>query len=187
MPADRRPLIAVLSANVISVTGDSLTQLGVPWYVLQSTGSPARAGVVAFCSLLPLAVSASLCGPLIDRVGRRRMSVVSDLACGVSTAAIPLLQLAGVLRFWTLCVLMASAGVFSAPGTTARSVIVPALAERACLRLVRVASLYDGAARCAAMIGAAIGGVAIAAVGASHVLLADAATFGVSAALVATG
>jgi hypothetical protein len=58
LPADRRPLIAVLTANVISVTGDSLTQLGVPWYVLQSTGSPARAGLVAFCSLSPFALSA---------------------------------------------------------------------------------------------------------------------------------
>jgi len=187
LPADRRPMIAVLTANGISVTGDSLTQLGVPWYVLQSTGSPARAGLVAFCSLFPFALSAVACGPLIDRVGRRRMSVLSDLACAVSVAAVPVLQLGGVLRFWMLCTLMASVGIFSAPGTTARQVLVPALAERAGARLVRVASLYDGAARCAAMIGAALGAVMIAAFGATHVLLADAATFGASAGLVACG
>ena len=177
----------MLAANVISVAGNSLTQLAVPWYVLQSTGSSARAGIVAFCSLFPVAVSASVCGPLIDRVGRRRMSVISDLACGASVAAVPLLQLGGVLRFWMLCALMAGAGACSVPGTTARGVLVPALAQRAGVRLVRVASLYDGAARCAAMIGAALGGVLIAAFGASHVLLADAATFGVSAGIVAFG
>lgn len=115
------------------------------------------------------------------------MSVISDLACGVSIAAVPLLQLGGVLRFWMLCAFMASAGIFSAPGATARQVLVPALAERAGARLVRVASLYDGAARCAAMVGAALGGVLIAAFGATHVLLADAATFGTSAGLVASG
>ena len=149
----------MLAANVISVAGNSLTQLAVPWYVLQSTGSSARAGIVAFCSLFPGAVSASVCGPLIDRVGRRRMSVISDLACGASIAAVPLLQLGGGLRFWMLCALMACAGACSVPGTTARGVLVPALAQRAGARLVRVASLYDGAARCAAMIGAALGGV----------------------------
>jgi MFS family permease len=177
----------MLAANVISVAGNSLTQLAVPWYVLQSTGSSARAGIVAFCSLFPVAVSASVCGPLIDRVGRRRMSVISDLACGASIAAVPLLQLGGGLRFWMLCALMACAGACSVPGATARGVLVPALAQRAGARLVRVASLYDGAARCAAMIGAALGGVLIAAFGASHVLLADAATFGVSAGIVASG
>jgi MFS family permease len=187
VPADRRPLAALLAANVISVTGNSLTQLAVPWYVLQSTGSSARAGLVAFCSLFPVAVSASVCGPLIDRVGRRRMSVLSDLACGVSIAAVPLLQLGGVLRFWMLCALMACAGACGVPGTTARGVLVPALAQRAGTRLVRAASLYDGAARCASMIGAALGGVLIAAFGASHVLLVDAATFAVSAGIVARG
>ncbi len=115
------------------------------------------------------------------------MSVISDLACGASIAAVPLLQLGGGLRFWMLCALMACAGACSVPGTTARGVLVPALAQRAGARLVRVASLYDGAARCAAMIGAALGGVLIAAFGAGHVLLVDTATFGVSAGAVASG
>jgi MFS family permease len=175
----------VLAANVISVTGDSLTLLGVPWYVLESTGSSARAGVVAFCALLPVAVSAWASGPFIDRIGRRRVSVISDLACGTCVAAIPLLQFAGTLHFWMLCTLMALAGLASAPGVTARGVLLPALAGRAGLTLVRAASLYDGAARCASMVGAALGGVLVIALGASHVLLADAATFGVSAALIA--
>ena len=175
----------MLAANVISVTGDSLTLLGVPWYVLESTGSSARAGVVAFCALLPVAVSAWVSGPFIDRIGRRRVSVISDLACGTCVAAIPLLQFAGALHFWMLCALMALAGLASAPGVTARGVLLPALAGRAGLTLVRAASLYDGAARCASMVGAALGGVLVVALGASHVLLADAGTFGVSAALIA--
>lgn len=185
MLAGKRPFATVLAANVISVTGDSLTQLGVPWYVLESTGSSARAGVVAFCALLPVALSSWASGPFIDRIGRRRVSLVSDLACGTCIAAIPLLQFDGGLRFWVLCLLMALAGLASAPGVTARGVLLPALAEHAGLPLVRAASLYDGAARCASMTGAALGGVLVTAVGPSHVLLADAATFGASAALIA--
>ncbi|MET7335598.1 MFS transporter [Nonomuraea sp. NPDC005650] len=184
---DRRPLTTVLAANLLSITGNCLTYMGVPWFVLQSTGSAAKAGIVAFCTLLPAVLAALVTGPVIDRIGRRRMSVASDLACGVAVAAIPLLQFAGVLRFWMLCVLMAVTGLFRSPGETARSVLLPTLAERAGMPLTRAAGLYDGAARCAALTGSALGGVLIAVLGAENVLWVDAATFAVSAPLFAFG
>ncbi|MFE9446477.1 MFS transporter [Streptomyces sp. NPDC006602] len=55
------------------------------------------------------------------------------------------------------------------------------------MTLTRAAGLYDGAARCAALTGSALGGVLIAALGAENVLLVDAATFAVSAPLFAFG
>jgi MFS family permease len=157
--ARRRPLAVLLAANVISITGSSLTLIGVPWFVLQSTGSAADAGIVAFCALLPVALAALAGGPLVDRLGRRRVSIVSDLVGGMMVGAVPLLQFAGLLRFWMLCALMAVAGLFHAPGDTARGVLLPALAGRAGVSLTRAAGLYDGASRCAAMIGSAAGGV----------------------------
>lgn len=89
---DRRPLATVLAANLVSIAGNCLTYTGVPWFVLQSTGSASKAGIVAFCTLLPAVLAALITGPVIDRMGRRRVSVASDLACGVAVAAIPLLQ-----------------------------------------------------------------------------------------------
>ncbi|MFJ4965959.1 MFS transporter [Streptomyces sp. NPDC088729] len=184
---DRRPLATVLAANLVSITGNCLTYMGVPWFVLQSTGSAAKAGTVAFCTLLPAVLAALVSGPVIDRMGRRRVSVASDLACGVAVAAIPLLQFAGILQFWMLCVLMAMTGLFRAPGATARGVLLPTLAGRAGMPLTRAAGLYDGAARCAAMTGSALGGVLIAVLGPENVLLVDAATFAVAAPLFAFG
>ncbi|WP_198169504.1 MFS transporter [Herbidospora daliensis] len=184
---DRRPLTMVLAANLLSITGNCLTYMGVPWFVLQSTGSAAKAGIVAFCTLLPAVLAALVTGPIIDRIGRLRMSVASDLVCGVAVAAIPLLHSAGVLRFWMLCVLMAVTGLFRSPGETARGVLLPTLAERAGMPLIRASGLYDGAARCAALTGSALGGVLIAVLGAENVLWVDAATFAVSAPLFAFG
>ena len=184
---NRRPLSAVLAANLISVAGNSLTQLGVPWFVLQTTGSPAKAGIVAFCTMLPVVVAAVAGGPVIDRLGRLRVSMTSDLVCGAAVAAVPLLRSAGVLQFWTLCLLMAVTGLVHAPGVTAREVLLPTLAHRAGITLTRAAGFYDGASRCADTIGAALGGVLIAVVGADRVLLVDAATFAVSVALVRVG
>ncbi|MGW1812656.1 MFS transporter [Streptomyces sp. NPDC002125] len=181
------PLIAVLAANSISTAGTSLTLIGVPWFVLETTGSAGRAGVVAFCATLPIVVAALVGGPVIDRLGRRRVAVGSDAVCGAAVAAVPLLHSTGVLEFWMLCALMALNGLAHTPGNTARYVLVPALAEHAGTTLARAASLFDAVSRGARMVGAALAGVLIAAVGAETVLLLDAATFALSALLVAAG
>lgn len=111
----RRPLAAVLAANTVSIAGTSLTLIGVPWFVLQTTGSAGRAGFVAFCATLPVVVAALVGGPVIDRIGRRRVSAASDLICALSVGAIPLLHYAGVLEFWMLCALMAVGGLVHTP------------------------------------------------------------------------
>ncbi|WP_328944453.1 MFS transporter [Streptomyces sp. NBC_00250] len=184
---DRIPLATVLAANAVSITGNSLTLIGVPWFALDTTGSPGKAGLVAFCAALPVLVSAIAGGPVIDRIGRRRVSVVSDLVCAVALAAIPLLNRAGLLQFWMLCALMAVTGLFHAPGETARNVLIPDLARRAGTPLSRAASLYDAVSRGARMTGAALAGLLVAFIGADTVLYVDAVTFAASALLVLAG
>ncbi|KQV13667.1 MFS transporter [Kitasatospora sp. Root107] len=184
---DRRPLGALLAANLVSITGNALAGIGVPWFVLQTTGSASRAGLAAFCGMLPLAVSALAVGPLIDRIGRLRASVLSDLVCGTAIGLIPLLHWAGALRFWHLCVLMGVNGLFQAPGETARQVLTPDLADHAGLPLARAMSLYTSASRGARLLGASAAGVLIALFGTGPVLVLDTATFGVSALLVTLG
>ncbi|SHM83945.1 MFS transporter [Actinacidiphila paucisporea] len=76
-------------------------------------------------------------------------------------------------------------GLFHAPGETARGVLLPTLADSAGMPLARAAAWYDGASHCAGMIGSAVGGVLIALLGAQNVLFLDAATFAVSASLLA--
>ncbi|MCX4981162.1 MFS transporter [Streptomyces sp. NBC_00572] len=184
---DRIPLATALAANAVSITGNSLTLIGVPWFALDTTGSPGKAGLVAFCAALPVLVSAIAGGPVIDRLGRRRVSIASDLVCGLALAAIPLLNRAGLLQFWMLCALMAVTGLFHAPGETARNVLIPDLARHAGTPLSRAASLYDAVSRGARMTGAALAGLLVAFMGADTVLYVDAATFGASALLVLAG
>ncbi|MFD0151589.1 MFS transporter [Streptomyces sp. NPDC055721] len=183
----RGPLTTVLTANAVSITGNSLTLIGVPWFALDTTGSPGKAGFVAFCAALPVLLSTLAGGPVIDRLGRRRVSIASDLICGLALASIPLLHRLGVLEFWMLCALMAVNGLCHAPGEMARHVLVPDLAQRAGTALPRAASLYDAVSRGARMAGAAIAGLLVAFLGADTVLLLDAATFGLSALLVTAG
>ena len=49
-----RPLRALLAAEVISTTGAQMTWLALPWFVLTTTGSPARMTVVMMAELAGL-------------------------------------------------------------------------------------------------------------------------------------
>ncbi|MFJ2954214.1 MFS transporter [Streptomyces sp. NPDC087270] len=186
-PRDRRPLLLLLTANVVSVAGNMLTLVAIPWFVLSTTGSPARAGLVAFASTVPVILAALLGGPLIDRLGYTVTSVVSDGVCALAVVAVPVLHATGHLTYGLLLVLVAVSGLFHSPGETAREVLMPRLAERAGTTVARASSGYEGASRGARMLGAPLAGVLIAGIGAANVLVLDAGTFAVSALLIGLG
>jgi MFS family permease len=127
---DRRPLYALLTAAGISQIGNGMTIVAGPWFVLQTTGSAAKIGLVgaafAFGLLMPI-----LGGPLIDRLGFRRGSVLADLVSAAAVASIPTLHLAGVLQYWQIVVLVFILTSVNSQGDTARLALVPALAHRA--------------------------------------------------------
>jgi len=185
-PARRRlPLYALYTANAISRIGDTLTLLALPWFTLQTTGSLAKTGLVGFCATIAVAFTAFFGGALVDRVGFKRVSVASDLVSAVCVALVPALYFTVGLRFWELLVLVFLSGLGTTPGSTARSALVPDLAELARARLERVSAATDGISRIASFIGAPLAGVLIALISASNLLWVDAATFAISAALIA--
>src|SRR4051794_6232319 len=106
----RRGLSGLLAANAVSQVGNVVAVVALPWYVLETTGSAARTGVVAFATTLPLALGAVAAGPIVDRLGARRSSVLADLGAGAAIAAIPVLDRLGVLEFWLLLIMAFAAG-----------------------------------------------------------------------------
>jgi MFS family permease len=180
----RSPLYVLYAANAISAIGDVLAFLAVPWFVLQTTGSLTQTGIAAACTTAAVAVSAFFGAAVVDRLGFRRASVISDLASGVSIALIPLLYLLGQLAFWQLLALVFFAGFFTTPGGTARTALVPDLVDLAQARMERVTATSDGIRRISVFLGAPIAGVLIALTSTSNLLWIDAATFAVSALLI---
>ncbi|WP_224758599.1 hypothetical protein [Corynebacterium stationis] len=63
----------------MSALGNSIAGIVRPWIVLERTGDPAAAGLVAAAVAVPSVIFASLGGYLIDTVGRKPMSVISDI------------------------------------------------------------------------------------------------------------
>src|SRR4051794_26415121 len=116
-PAFRRvPIIALLAANAISMVGNSLGIVAIPWFVLETTGSAARTGVVAFATVLPTVLAAILGGALVDRVGNKRISVIADLVSAGTVACIPLLHHTVGIAFWQLVLLVFLGALLDAPG-----------------------------------------------------------------------
>lgn len=181
---NRRPLVGLLSANAISITGNVLTVLAIPWFVLETTGSATKTGIAAGASTLPIMLAGAFSGTLADRAGHRRASIGSDLASSAIVALIPLLHSTVGLAFWQLVCLIFLRSLFATPGETARGAMLPDLAEEAGLSLERATSGYDAVARGARMLGAPIAGVLIAFVGAPNLLVIDAVTFLCSALVV---
>lgn len=96
------PLFALFTANAISMIGNVLTALAIPWFVLQTTGSATQTGVTGSFSILPVVLAGLLGGALIDRLGYKRTSIIADLVSGITVALIPLLFFTGGLEFWQL-------------------------------------------------------------------------------------
>lgn len=186
MPRDRRPFGGLLAANAISITGSVLTLLAIPWFVLQTTGSATKTGITAGVSTIPVVLSAAFSGTLADRAGLRRTSIVSDLASAAIVVTLPILHATVGVAFWQVLALVFLRSFFATPGETARAAILPDLVERAGTTLERATSGYDAVSRGARMVGAPLAGLLIATLGAPNLLLLDAASFLVSATIVAT-
>ena len=183
----RWPLYAWMVGNAISFMGNRLTNLAIPWFVLETTGSMAQAGVTGFFSLLPIVLAAFFGGPIIERVGYKRVSVISDILSGVTVALIPLLYSTVGLAFWQLQVLVFLGAFLDAPGSTARSAMVPELSQAAQVPLERANALTQVLERLGFLVGPLMGGVLIGILGASNVLWINAGTFLISAVLIGSG
>ncbi|HUK93518.1 MAG TPA: MFS transporter [Gaiellaceae bacterium] len=181
-----RPLIALLTAEAISSLGSQMTFLALPWFVLVTTGSAAKMTAVLAAELLPVALLGIPSGAVISRLGARTTMVIGDAARAPLMLAIPVLHEAGLLTFPLLLVCVFAIGVFIAPYFSAQRLILPELVGEDEHTVAQANAVVEGAQRVTALLGPALAGVLIAAIGAAQVLYVDAATFLVSCLILLT-
>ena len=182
---NRRPLYALYVADSISLVGNSVSLLAIPWFVLVTTDSPALVSLAVFFNFLPQVLAAFFGGVIVDRLGFRTASVVADLGSAAAVAAIPLIHSTVGIELWQLMTLVFLGALLDAPGSTARVALFPDLVERAGMRMERATGIRAGIQQGALLVGGPLGGVLVASFGATNALWLNAASFVVSAALVA--
>lgn len=169
------PLYGVIAAGGFSQLGNAISSVALPWLVLTLTSSAAWTGVAAAAGMVPLVVGAFFGGPLIDRLGARRIAVTADLIGAASVAAVPVLFLMGELTILWLLALIAIAALLDGPGMTAQDAALPELARFAGVPVERVTSIDELLENAAVILGPAIAGIAIAAFGVERTLFITAA------------
>ncbi|PWK74318.1 Na+/melibiose symporter-like transporter [Streptomyces sp. CG 926] len=182
----RTPLAALVAASGISSLGMAATLVAVPWFVLHSTGSGTRTGLVATAEVLGLLCSAVLAGPVVDRLPVRATSVGADLLTAATIGLIPLLHAWGALPLPVLIVLVFLVGAARGPSDTAKQLLLPGAMERAGVTAERATGAVEGARRIGMMAGAPLAGLLISTVGPVRTLYADLAAMASCALLVAT-
>lgn len=181
----KKPLYGWLTSEAISITGTRVSMIALPFFVLTTTGSPEKTGLVALAEMLPLVLMKVLGGPVIDRLGARRVSITCDLASVVVVGTIPLLYAVGWLPFGVFLALVAIAGALRGPGDAAKNAMTPLVVREAGVPMERATGLHSTVERTASMLGAVLAGGLVAVIGAANALIIDAASFAVAAAVLA--
>jgi predicted MFS family arabinose efflux permease len=180
----RRPLLALFSAEILSTTGAHMTWLALPWFVLTTTGSPTRMGIVMAVELAPLPIAGILGGSVVARLGARQTMLACDLARAPIMALIPALHLLGVLSFPLLLALVFVLGAFWAPYFSSQRLVLPDLLGEDERRLAQANALLQASTRLTLVLGPAAAGMLIGVIGPVNVLFVDAATYLIAFALV---
>jgi MFS family permease len=181
----RTPLYALYASDTISLAGNAVAQIAIPWFVLTTTGSATLTALAVFFNFLPIVIAAFFGGVVVDRLGFRATSIVADLASSAAVAAIPLLDATVGIEIWQLMVLVFAGALLDAPGATARAALLPDMVELADVRIERASGIRSAIQQGAQLVGAPLGGVLVAAFGGTDALWLDAVSFLVSAGLVA--
>lgn len=177
----KAPLYGLLAATIVGLVGRQLSVVALPWFVLTTTGSAAKAGLVGFAVFLPGLVVGILGGVLVDRFGYKVVSAGADTVCAVATFLIPLLYSTVGLEFWQLLVLVFFSSLLDVPALTARRSMIPELAALAQMPLDRVNALFESLQSLSTLIGTPLAGLLVAWLGAHDVLWLDAGASGLSA------
>lgn len=182
-PLAEREFRLLFVGRTVSVLGNSIAPIAIAFAVLDLTGSATDLGLVLAAFMLARTVFLLLGGTFGDRLSRRRVMVVSNVLSTVVQAVTAALLIAGVARLWHLVVLQAAAGaVMAFFQPAARGLVPETVAEP---HLQQANALYRLGLNAMQIGGAALGGLVVAAAGAGWAFALDAATFAVSAVVLA--
>ena len=176
-----RDLRLLLAAGLISLVGDWILRIGLVYYVYALTSSTVASALAMLASFVPQVLLGSVAGVFVDRWDRRRTMIVSNLLLAVGL--LPLLLVDDASRVWIAFAVLFWEGVVAQFFVPAEQALIPSLVPDD--QLVAANAVNGQVRDLSRLIGSAIGGVAAAIGGLAGVALMDAATFVVSAALLA--
>jgi len=161
----------------ISLIGTWLQQTAMGWLVYKLTGSAFLLGVVGFSGQLPSFLMAPFAGVVSDRLNKHRILLATQTLSMLQAGLLAVLVLTGAVQAWHLIVLSVFLGLVNGFDVPARqSFVIEMVGDRKDLpNAIALNSAMFNAAR---LVGPAIAGLLIAAIGEGMCFLLNAVSFG---------
>jgi Na+/melibiose symporter-like transporter len=177
--AGRRDLRLVLSAGIISGSGDWILTVGLIYRVYAVTGSTVASALTMASSFAPQVLLGAVAGVFADRWDRKRTMIVADLL--LAAGLLPLLFVHHAAQVWIVFAVMFAEGAIQQFFSPAEQAMVPRLVPDE--ELLTANALSGQVSNVSRLGGSALGGILAAAGGILAVTVVDAGSFVASAAL----
>ncbi|HLZ59344.1 MAG TPA: MFS transporter [Ktedonosporobacter sp.] len=178
-PFKLRNFNLLFGGQTISILGDALYMVALPWLVLTTGGNAQELGIVLTTYGIPLAASMLAGGWLSDHLRPRRVMLIADTVRLLLMAILAALALVGHPTLWQFCVIAVPLGALRGVFMPASMSMVPDILSKDDLQAGN--GLMMASMQASNLVGSAIAGVVVAAFTAGVALAIDAATFLVSA------
>ena len=125
------PFVLLQTSNIASGLGNGIVMITVPWLVLELTDSPSAAGLLGALASLPGIIVSPFLGTMIDRIGRRKVSIYADVLSAISVLLFVLVDRVSELTYIWVVLIAVLGAVFDPAGFTARKSLIPNAAAAA--------------------------------------------------------
>lgn len=161
--------------QMISMTGTWVQNVAQQWLVLKLTGSAFDLGLVTTVQFTPLLLLGLIGGAISDRVTKRDLLIVTQIISTLTALALGFLVWSGTVQYWHILVAAGVLGIVNAFYNPTRQAFIPELVgQDALMNAVALNSAVFNASR---VLGPAVGGVLVAALGLSLNFFLNAASF----------
>src|SRR5438270_1049678 len=163
------------SGQLISLIGTWMQQVAQSWLIFRLTHSPLLLGFVGFSGQIPSFILGPIGGHIADALDRRRVLVVTQSASMVLASILAALTLAGRIQNWHIFLLAALLGVVNAVDVPVRQAFLVQMVERGDLMnaIALNSSMFNGAR----IVGPAVAGLLVAAIGEGWCFFANAVSY----------
>lgn len=173
-PLRNRNLRLYWAGQSISLIGIWMQQIAQSWVVWELTGSTIDLGTVAMLGLLPFLLLGPFSGPLADRLDRRKLLIATQAGAMMLAFILGWLVLSGTVQLWHIYALALLLGVVNAFDFTANHAFIADLAGPEVRKAVVINNIIFQVSR---MLGPAVGGVVVGALGAAPAFFINGVTF----------
>ncbi|MFP3992775.1 MFS transporter [Streptomyces sp. E11-3] len=163
------------TGQVVSNTGTWMQRIAQDWLVLTLTGSASAVGITIALQFLPMLLFGLYGGVLVDRLPKRRILFVTQSAMGLTGVALAVLTLAGHVQTWHVYLTAFVLGLITVVDNPARQTFVSEMVGPD--QLANAVSLNSANFQSARLVGPAVAGVLITAVGSGYAFLLNGLSF----------